>query len=160
MKRKNILYTLLAGLMIVFLGSCQKEELVGGTATKDMSGDWFVQLDGAGDYYHFSTYNTAANSSTEMFIDDLKSFWEMKGKVAINQSNMTFSGAAVGNTYYESKFTLTDGVILKNAAKAAGSKAKTDSIRFKVTFSDDKPANGNVYTFSGYKRTGFLEDEH
>ncbi len=159
MKRKNILYTLFAGLMIVFLASCQKEELVGGTATKDMAGDWFVQLDGEGPFYHFSTYNTAANSSTEMFIDDLETFWQMKGKVSINQSNMTFSGADVSNTYYDSKFTLTDGVILKNAAKAAGSKTSTDSISFKVTFSDDDPV-GTVYTFSGYKRTGFLEDEH
>ena len=35
--------------------------------------------------------------------------------------------------------------------------AKTDSILFNVSFEDDVP--GTVYRVSGYKRTGFLEDE-
>ena len=124
-----------------------------------MAGDWFVQEDGEGDYAHFSTYNTAANSLTEMWIDDLETFWPMKGKIAVDQANKTFSGTNIANAYQESTFTITEGKIIKGAAKAPGSRAVTDSIIFKVEFSDDDEP-GIIHTFSGYKRTGFREDEH
>jgi hypothetical protein len=151
---------MLVGVMIIT--SCQKELEIGETATKKMAGEWFLRTsdDGGqtwGDYTHFSTYNTASNSSSEMWIDDLETFWQMKGKVNIDLNNKTFSGTDIQNEYYESTFTITDGKILEKAAKASGSKTVTDSLYFKATFSDDP---GTEYILAGYRKTGFLEDEH
>lgn len=143
--------------------SCKKDEDQGGTATKTMAGEWFLHysVDGGktytSKYYHFSTYNTAANTSSTMWLDDLKTFWQMKGKVSIDLANKTFSATDVANTYYDSSFTITDGKIMDNVAKASGSKTLTDSIYFKATFSDEV---GTEYILAGYRKTGFLEDEH
>jgi hypothetical protein len=160
---KKILYMMLIGITI--FSSCQKEEVVGGTAMQEMAGEWFVRISFDGgktfgsSYYHFSTYNTADNSTTTMWFDDLKSYWQTKGKVSVNLTNKTFSGASVENTYYESTFTVLDGKILKNAAKASGSKSVTDSIYFKMKYADDEDPT-DEYVFAGYRKTGFLEDEH
>lgn len=147
---------------IFFLASCQKEEEIGGTSTQDIAGDWFVQYSDDGgktfhsDYFHFATYNTASNNPQEMWLDDLGTFWEMKGKVNLNLNAMTFNGTNVKEVYNDITFNV-DGKVLKGAAKGPGSGTKTDSIYMKVEFSDDP---GTEYILSGYKRTGFLEDEH
>lgn len=161
MKIKNILFFLLLTLGGV-IASCQKEEEIGGTATQDASGDWFVRYSDDGgktfhaDYFHFATYNTAANTSNELWLDDLKTFWEMKGRVTLDLNNFTFKGTKVKEVYNDITFDV-DGKILKGVAKGPGSKTPTDSIYMKVEFSDDA---GTEYILSGYKRTGFLEDEH
>ncbi|MDB5012473.1 MAG: hypothetical protein JWQ25_675 [Daejeonella sp.] len=168
MNRKHInLYTVIATLLVVLsLGSCKKDSPdPGGTAAQAVAGEWWLQIDGEGDYYHFATYNTAANSSSEMWIDDLETFWLMKGKVNFNVSDLSFSSGAVENVspdYVGSgeTFTLTNGKIKPNIAIGPISKAVTDSISFDLTFSDDAPANGNVYHMKGYRRTRFSEDDH
>lgn len=147
------------------LSSCKKEEEVGGTAMQKMAGEWYLHLSMDGgktfgdDYYHFSTYNTADNSSSTMWLDDLGTFWDIKGKVSVNLADMSFNGTDIVNQKYESKFTITDGKLLEKAAKAAGSKTVTDSLYFKVKFSDDDDPN-TEYVLAGYRKTGFLEDEH
>src|SRR5690606_36226887 len=148
----------------------QKEEEVGGTAVEAMAGDWFVtvsrSVDGDEESHeaHFSTYNTAANSASEMWLDDLESFWQAKGKIGVDLASMTFStDAPVQNEYYDMTFEVANGKILKGAARGPGSNTPTDSIYFELTFSDDTDADGNLietpWVVSGYKRTGFLDDE-
>ena len=51
--------------MVLTLAACEKDPEPGGTAVESMAGEWWLQLDRSGDYYHFSTYNTSANSSTK-----------------------------------------------------------------------------------------------
>ena len=151
--------------LLIALSGCRKDPEVGGTAVQEMAGEWWVQLEGdPGNYYHFSTYNTAANVPTEMWIDDLETFWLMKGKVNVDIANLTFTGANVENVspdYVGSgeTFTIVGGKIIKDGAVGPASKAVTDSIYFQVSFSDD-PVPGTVYTLSGYRRTRFSEDDH
>jgi hypothetical protein len=160
---KKILFIVLIGFTV--LSSCKKEEQVGGTAMQTMAGEWFLHLSTDGgktfgnNYYHFSTYNTADNSTGTMWLDDLGTFWDIKGKVSVNLTDKSFSGADIANESYDSQFTIMDGKLLVKAAKAAGSKSVTDSLYFKVKFSDDEDPN-TEYVLAGYRKTGFLEDEH
>ncbi|MDB5121393.1 MAG: hypothetical protein JWN56_2611 [Sphingobacteriales bacterium] len=178
MNRRHIsLYTVIATLLVALsLGSCKKESPdPGGTAVQAVAGEWWVQVrdadgnftpDFAEDYYHFATYNTAANSPTEIWIDDLESFWAIKGKINVNVSALTFSSSApIGNVYYESQFTVANGKIINSVSKGPVSKAVTDSIYFETTLSDFEDADGNVlpdkvFKLSGYRRTRFSEDDH
>src|SRR5690606_9083345 len=107
---KKILYFMILGLGITLLTSCEKDLEIGGTAMQQMSGDWFVEVaendvlqDG---YVHFTTYNTASNSTTEMWLDDMESYWSFKGKVNVDLSNFGFSSGSVENEYYDSQFTV------------------------------------------------------
>ena len=149
--------------MAMIISSCQKEEEISGTSVEAMAGQWFLKLsEDSGktyndDYYHISTFNTAANSSTEMWLDDHGEFYEFKGKVAVNLATLTLGGKdSINNEYYDVKYVIKNGKVIKNGAKAPGSKALTDSLYFQVEFADDP---GTAYTLAGYKKTGFLEDE-
>ncbi|MBP5360591.1 MAG: hypothetical protein J6129_03810 [Bacteroidaceae bacterium] len=114
--------TYFAALLLVGLtfSSCAKEDIED-TATVDMAGQWYVDVDAVdenGDvidgYEHyfgydeprvlFLTYNTADNNTKEMYIDDLGAFdlatyydygaypnYAIKCKVNIDYKNLTFS---------------------------------------------------------------------
>lgn len=162
MKNKNIKYLLgtLFIMMFVTLTSCDEVEDsdVGGTKVEEMAGDWYVQLDGTGSFYHISTYNTAADDGKEMWINDGGHFWEFVAKTPVVLSGMTFGGANLASDYegYEITVTITNGKITKgNIITEAGN--PTDGISFDIEFSDDP---GSIYQLSGYKRTGFAADEH
>ena len=139
----------------------------GGTAVQEMAGDWFVQLladDGTGNlvdiysigYFRISTYNTSENISSELFVDD-HGLWPMKSIVNVDIGSKTFSGNALSNEYDETITSdIANGFILSDAATTTGGNV-SDSIYYKVEFSDDP---GTEYFITGYKRTGFLEDEH
>ncbi|WP_069660075.1 lipid-binding protein [Arcticibacter eurypsychrophilus] len=164
--RNNKIYILITALAIVFLGSCKKDPEVGGTAVETMAGTWWVQSEEVGaSYFQFATYNTSANSTTEMWLDDLSSFWgsaslgRVAGKVNVDLTNQTFSVAKTTNTNtgYPVSFTVSNGKIIKGGSIGPVSKAVTDSIYFEVEYTDDP---GTVYHMSGYKRTKFSEDDH
>lgn len=139
----------------------------GGTAVQDMAGDWFVHLladDGSGNlidiynigYFRLSTYNTAADVSNELFLDD-HGLWPMKSVVNVNIDSKTFSGNALPNEYSETITSdISNGFILPDAAITTGGNV-SDSIYFQVDYSDDP---GTTYFIAGYKRTGFSADEH
>jgi len=170
MKKTNLfIYTLLTVFVAVGFTSCQKSEKIGGTAVQNASGEFWVKLDnGTGefgnDWYTFATYNTSSNKSDSIWVDDYanassgKPFWQIKGKVKIDLSNLTFSGNNVVNQDYDSHFTITDGKILRGAATAPGTKTKTDSISFKIQFDDEDPSV--VHTVGGYARTRWDADDH
>ena len=161
---KNIL-TITITFIVVFLSSCKKEAEVGGTAVQSLAGDWFVEdMSDLGNFYHLTTYNTAANLATEMWLDDNGSGWTptgsaFKGKISADVSNLTFSAtnATNTNTAYPITLTIKNGKIIKKGTKGPESKSPTDSIYFEVVFSSQPTT---TYKMSGYKRTGFEEDEH
>jgi len=160
--------------------SCKQEYENWYSAAYELSGEWIVtvtavdangavvyeddELFGIGSF-ELTTYNTAANSATEMWIDDNYHFWEFKVKTGINVDSKTFNVNNAGNTYYDDPsdclVTIKDGKILPGAATSPGGNP-TDSIVFIVSFSDD-PYPGmfgyDAYRISGYRKTGFLEDE-
>lgn len=160
------------GLFLLFsFSSCDEggNPNPGGTSVETMSGDWYVELLLDGDdvyglgYNLLSTYNTSSNNGTQMWIDDHE-LWPMKVKANVDTSTLTISGSSLENLYsYTSggvevfpMVTITNGEIIKNGATTTGGHT-SDKISFNVEFSDDP---GTIYQMVGYKRTGFLEDEH
>ncbi|MDR3188200.1 MAG: hypothetical protein LBT94_03325 [Prevotellaceae bacterium] len=159
--------------------SCEKEE-AGGTATEAMAGEWYVTavaVDESGEvvyededlfgigHFHLDTYNTSANTSTEMWIDDNTNFWEFKVKIKVDLASKTFGATDAQNAHYDNPedclVTITNGKILYGAATTP-SKMPADSIVFNVTFSDDDyPAQYGYasYRISGYRYTGFENDD-
>ena len=159
-------YFYILTLFVLSMSACKKDEPVGGTAVQDLSGEWWVQIDGTGDYYGISTYNTAANSSTQMWLNltNLKGDPDntVFGKVNVNLDSKTFTGQNIANagTYPGGlTFTVTNGKITPNGAVGPSSKATTDAISLDIVFSDDD-VPGTVYHLKGYHRTKFVGDDH
>lgn len=145
------------GFMSCDLGN---DPTVGGTATQAVAGEWWVTFSLGGEdltgYTLTTTSNTAANSTNEFLVTDNANQWDYKVKCPLNLDAKSFGGADLQNLSYDIKVAITDGKILPGAATSSGGNV-TDSIYFKIEFSDDP---GTVYEVAGYRRTGFLEDEH
>ncbi|BEH00366.1 lipid-binding protein [Bacteroides sedimenti] len=164
---RKYLILLFAAISFTF-ASCEKETEPGGTAVEKMAGDWWVTVEvikngqSLGDaygqgYFRMTTYNTAANSDTEMWLDDGGHFWDYKLKVNVDYKTRSFSTSDfVDNLKYDSKVKITDGKILEGAALSP-SGMPADSIVYFVQFDDDK--NGFVHKISGFRRTGFEQDD-
>lgn len=177
--KKYISFALLTIALSFGFTSCDVEtdEEPGGTNVEKMAGRWEVQVDIVdkdgkllyADPYEMGiieirTYNTADNSSTQMWLDDLKNFWNFKFKISIDYAARTFS---CGETDYDAdgtgKAIVTNGKILEGAAKNLHG-MPNDSISFDIAFSDDD-ADGDdtpdpycyIYRFSGQRYTGFYE---
>jgi len=169
------IYSLCMGLLLfAAVTSCDSEVDPGGTATQNLSGEWFVKVEILDEGERFdvtefwlgverilvSTYNTAANIPTEIFVDDNSNFWDFKGKVKADATNFVFGSAdIITNLQYESQFIITDGKVL-NGVGHSKTGVVTDSIMFTIKFNDDDPEWGTEYYFSGHRRTGFIEDEY
>jgi len=162
---KNNIFKYLTLLFAFVIISCDDYE-VGGTATKEFSGDWWVtyyyENNGTWEKMHgpvfFTTYNTAANLPTEMFVDDHKTFWEYKAKIKVDVNTHTFgSDQECDNLYYDSKIKVYDGKIYEGLGLSKTG-VVTDSISFYIWFNDagNDPA---TYRVEGHRRTGFHEDE-
>lgn len=151
----------------------ETDEKPGGTNIEKMCGYWDVTIDavdengevviedpfgrGISTVY---TYNTAGNSTSQMWIDDRGLFWGYQFLVDINYSAKTF---AASERDYDAdgsgKAVVTDGKIMEGAAKNLHG-APCDSISYYISFSDDEyPANYGYakYHISGTKHTGFVE---
>ncbi len=135
---------------------------VTGTATEAVAGEWWVTFSAGGEdltgYTELTTSNTAANVASEFLITDNAHQWDYKVKSPLNLSAQTFGGTGLQNLVegYDITMSITNGKILENVATSTGGNV-TDSIYFDIEFSDDP---GTIYTVAGYRRTGFLEDEH
>ena len=175
----------------------ETDEEPGGVNIQNMCGYWDVsvsQIDENGNVVFapkdlfgiidapLYTYNTASNSTTEMWIDDQGEFWDFKFKVAIDYAAGTFKAADVyynddmreiavaiaageqpvdddGEPLTAEKATITDGKILYGAGKNLHGVA-CDSISFVITFTDD--SYGAKYGYAkhlvtGVRHTGFTE---
>ncbi len=158
--------TLFAFLGVLMLTSCGKEEVFS-TEVVELAGEWRVTVDqvdanGAviaenvsGGMIDMLTYNTVANNN-EMWLDDLKGFWETKIKVTVDLTNNTFTCNGYTDEYlkgteYEYQATITDGRIVFDGTKSPANYT-ADLIQFTIQFSD---APGEYYRFTGYRRTGF-----
>ena len=134
----------------------------GGTNVEDVSGEWYVQLlleeEVIVDYSLISTYNTAANTGSEMWVDDHQNIWWFKVKTPVNVQAKSFSGTGLASNVddYEITVNISNGMIAENGATTTEGDV-ADGISFDIEFSDDP---GNVYTVEGYRKTGFLEGEH
>jgi hypothetical protein len=166
MRKYYSIYTILFTLLALFFTSCQKDIEPGETAVRSMSNEWWLEWDGLPEtFFPFSTYNTADNNTTQMWLDDNFTFKtltgdeQLKGKVNVDLNNLTFSGTDIPNAdpNLPITFTVTNGKIIPNGAKGPVSGAVTDSIYFELAFSDEP---GTVYKMSGYARTRFAEDDH
>ncbi|BDU23641.1 hypothetical protein FLGSB24_03850 [Flavobacterium sp. GSB-24] len=162
--KQNITRILAAVLVLTSFAACDEvgDTNPGGTSTKDMSGDWYVQtlVNGTvvADYALISTYNTSANDGKEMWIDDHGHVWDFKVKSPVTLSALSFAGSNLASSVdgYDINVNITEGKITKNGATSTGGHT-VDGISFKAEFSDDP---GTIYEIKGYKRTGFYEDEH
>lgn len=152
---------LIFGILIMFnLIACDEggDPNPGETALVEVAGDWVVEVLRNGEHYsdaHISTYNTSDNVTTQMWLDDNVEGWGLKAKVDLNLGNKTFSGTNLPELYFDVTVTITDGEIITNGATAP-SGTVVDSINFTAVFSD---VPDDIWTYTGYKRTGFLEDE-
>lgn len=152
---------------LVTMFSCEKYK-PGGTGVEQLAGDWFVmyQMEIGGEWYDImdeytrvTTYNTAANSYYEMFVDDHKNFWEYKVKTKVDPTTLKFgSDEEKDNYYYDSKVKVFNGQVFPGAGHSF-SGVKTDSICFYVAFDDDDEPYATTFRVVGFRRTGFQEDE-
>lgn len=166
---KKVLY-FAALLLCMGLTSCEKEE-VGGTATQEMAGEWYVTVDAADasgnvvegledpfglGRIHVLTYNSTSNNPNEIIVDDLGNFWSFQVKAACDQNSLTFSTNTSDNNnlvsdYTDINVTITGGKIIKGGG-VQNNGSKADYIEFYVSFSDDPyPA---AYGYTSYKVSG------
>jgi len=172
----NKIYIVL-GLIITLLTSCDDDDKgfadfdAGGTATKTLAGEWFVQeytLSGEvfPGYFKVLTFNTAANKSNEIWLQDSDAF-AFQSKLKADISNLTFNANAVPNASEmpdlsdgappAERITITDGKILLNEGFASVTRTVVDSISF--VFESSTQTTGPII-IAGHRRTGFQEDEH
>lgn len=167
--KKIYKYSLLLLLSVVF--SCNNEEgyddlNLDKSAVLEMSGDWYVQASVEGelvaDYFLMTTSNTATNDGTDIQITDKFNFWGYNFASPVNVSDLTFTGSNLASSIdddgepYDITVTVTNGLVEKNATTTSSGRT-SDKISYDIEFSDDP---GTIYHIEGYKRSGFLEDEH
>ena len=143
--------------------SCDKKTYdPGKTKAVKVANEWWVNLylDGDplyGSFGKIATYNTASNSDS-IWIDDLGDIWQFKIRAPFNSDALTFQATAAHNYWpnYPITVTIQDGKIMPKAAKSATG-VVTDSIYFKVVFSDDATT---TYEIKGTGRTMWSPDDY
>ena len=162
---KNILTKscIIVCISMVF-SSCDLTEtpVIEGTKLEEMCGEWWFRISSGGDlvapnYFLLTTSNTSANTNVDLLLDDHET-WPCKVKCKVDLSTLAFVQQPNIANYYSSNIgvSIKEGKILKKAATTTGGNV-SDSIYIKFEFADDP---GTEYIYAGYKRTGFLEDEH
>ncbi|WP_165876173.1 lipid-binding protein [Mariniflexile fucanivorans] len=132
------------------------------SAVSEMSGDWHVETFVDGDlaigYQVITVSNTPEDDGTAIQINDHGNIWEFNAAVPADISSLTFAGSNLESIVddYEITVSVTNGSITKNGTTSTSGRT-VDKISFDIEFSDDP---GTIYHIEGYKRTGFLEDEH
>ena len=164
---KKILTAIALFAAAISFSSCNHFE-VENTATVNLAGNWMctIYCADAGEwvpYYtaEYVTCNTAANVSTEMWINDYENFWGTMCKGDCDAAAYTFGKE---NVEYEDQYNgihqhIWGGKVTVDAVKAPGSESVCDKIEFLIQFEDDDPSYGYTYCVIGYRRTGFPEDD-
>ena len=164
---KKIIYAIAACALLALSVSCEKFD-PGQTATQNLAGNWICTIYAPGEagwdlYYgaEYTTYNTAANVPTEIWVNDAENFWGTLCKVAASSDNWTFGAAGVEllDNYNGTGQMIWDGKVTENGAKAPGTGTVVDKIEFFIAFADDEAPYAYPYYVVGYRRTGFPEDD-
>lgn len=167
---KKYLLFAVSALLMGFTASCSNDDPsdsdtnAGGTKVEKMAGAWVVSVytcDSQGDVTNIDnwnweelgsfegdlmTYNTAANKSNVMWVDDQGEcnlgtdsvhgiYANYSHKVKVNIKGRTFSVSNGENEYGNGAVTIVGGKVLKNAAtvqKDRGQTIKADSIVYYV----------------------------
>lgn len=184
---KKIFYVLALAAAVI-LASCQKTP-IGGTQTKALAGEWYVQVDIVdengqvvedGEDFNegrslLITYNLSTEAKDVFFVDDLENFWGFKVKLPCNLEKKTFglTPEKYSVNYYDEdcRVFIWGGKIVEGGATTPSGKP-ADYIEFFVNFSDDDLADyglpgisypvlydGYSYKVHGWRYTGFEADE-
>src|ERR1035437_6998302 len=109
-------------IVLFAIVSCEKSFDPGATKAVKVANEWWVDyyVNGVDQYktVKLSMYNTAANNDS-IWIDDLKTFWQVKFRAKYNADSLTFHVTNSANNYYQSTVTVTSGKIMANAAHSA-----------------------------------------
>lgn len=158
--------------LLGFTVSCEtyKDYEIEYTSIYPMCGEWLVRFTDTSitpnitsELIVLSTFNTADNSSTQMWIraevGSASYIGRFDGKINCNLTSKSFSGENVSNTYYTTTplhtFTVTDGLIVIDGYDTATG-GKSDKISFTMT---DTRKAGKVYSVTGFRRTLWSDDE-
>lgn len=167
-------YILFIAFIAFIFSSCDKKAEYENemSAIVDVAGEWFVTYDhtvygpdawGIG-HTAIVTYNTADDVDNQMWVSDLGNFWPYTGKVPVDLTTKTFgSEDTIISADDGLKMLIRNGQIFEGTVTHLPSGAITDSIYFELWI-EDLEANGtgipnDTLFVSGYRRTGFLEDE-
>ncbi len=168
---KNIIYVVF--LILVFAACDLKEDYEQiDSKVVEYAGEWYVKYTndslGTSGYSTIITYNTADDVADQIWLSDQGHYWDYKVKIPVNGNveNMTFGSSAMAQNAvkdYEIDVLVENGIVIKDGVKNLPSGAITDSIYFEIYFEDledaTNVANDRIIV-AGYRRTGFLEDEH
>lgn len=158
---KRLSYLFLSFTLIISYISCDQVESVSDVndiLISEVAGTWVVEIERDGahfDYNTISIYNTSANETDFMWLDDQEHGWGLKAKVPLNLGSLTFGGADLEETAFDVMVDITEGVIIKNGTTAP-SGTVVDSIYFKAEFSD---IPGEIWEYYGFKSTNKVEDQ-
>ncbi|XCF06118.1 lipid-binding protein [Tamlana crocina] len=158
---------ILLSLTVSLFTSCETEEgykdfNVEKTDVIELSGDWYVETSLNGSVvlgYEIITTSNTANDNSAIRIFDHEHIWAFNIAVPVNVENLTFEGSSLSSDVdgYQITVNITNGKIEKNGTLTSDTNMTTDLISFDAEFSDEP---GNIYHIEGYKRSGYLEDEH
>ncbi|RVU02971.1 hypothetical protein EOD41_03285 [Mucilaginibacter limnophilus] len=154
-------------LLMITVTACRKVPERTGTSVEKLAGKWYVRVDNLPKRYAINTYNTAANTPDQFWLEtaalrDLTvSATEnigVKGKVPVQLSAQTFSGTGLANTLTATltnipTFDILNGKVITNGTVGIKSRTPADSIYFEVK------AKGKTFKVSGFHATGFIVDE-
>lgn len=171
--KSNIIGKTFIAFIAISLASCSGDKGYdeydpGKSPTVALNGEWFIDVsdEATGTVYvqhaFHKTFDDGLNDG-KMFISDRigagptdYSGWYLVSKVDTDVKNLTFSASGVDNDADGSIVNITEGKIIKNAARSKDGNV-VDSIYFKGEFDYDP---GTIIVFAGHRRTGFLEDEY
>ncbi len=163
-------------LFLVAAASCEtaKDYEMQFSPVYPLSGEWLVRFTdtsvtpGTSGIFVMSTFNTADNSSNQMWIRvtstsataaNIAYPGRITGKISCDVTAKTFSGANVVNTFSTATsaltFTITSGIVITDGYDTATG-GKSDKITFTMT---DSRKPGKTITVSGFRRTRWLDDE-
>ena len=172
---KNIKLILFLAFVAIAAMACRKTEDPGGTAIQEMCGEWqiYVAQNDNDAPIKLLTSNTSDNSPNKIrlacskFMFNFIATCDLASKTfsATNAPSEYWRSTAYPGRTYKLDATVTDGKITKDGVTLpSGSKA--DKIEFKIRFANEidsstgpQPDDATIYSFIGYRRSGFLEDE-
>lgn len=171
--KKNIFYLLIA--ILIFASCDEKEEWEQiNSSVMELSGEYWVHYDhetygedpfGAG-YTKILISNTAADNGNEIWLSDDGHFWDYKVKLPASVSSLSFGTDQEVTSIvegYEIQVKVTNGKLIHDAVTNLASGVTADSIYFEIWFDDLEGATGienDKLIVSGFRKTGFIEDEH